>query len=102
MEILNEQNFKEKTSSGVVLIDFFATWCGPCRMMAPILEKVQEELGDSVKIFKVDVDESESLARQFGIMSIPSLYVFVDGAEKEHSVGLVDKNKIVAMLKKYL
>jgi len=102
MEIINEANFKEKIAKGVVLVDFFATWCGPCRMMAPVLESVKQELGDAVEIYKVDVDESEDLARQYGIMSIPSLFVFVNGEEKEHSVGLIDKNRAVTLLKKYL
>ena len=102
MEILNEQNFKEKTAQGVVLVDFFATWCGPCKMMAPILEQAQQELGEAVKIFKVDVDESEQLAASFGIMSIPTLYLFVNGEEKEHNTGLLNKNQVVSMLKKYL
>lgn len=102
MEIIDEKNFNEKISKGVVLVDFFATWCGPCRMMGPVLEKVKEELGDKVEIYKVDVDESEDLAREYGIMSIPSLYVFVDGQEKEHRVGFADKNEVVEMLKAYL
>ena len=63
MEILNKDNFEEQTKDGIVVVDFFATWCGPCRMMSPILEEVQEELAGKVKIFKVDVDESEELAR---------------------------------------
>ena len=102
MEIIDEKNFKEKISKGVVLVDFFATWCGPCRMMAPVLDSVKKELGDAIEIYKVDVDESENLARQYGIMSIPTLFVFVNGEEKEHSVGLLDKNRVVNLLKKYL
>ena len=102
MEILNEKNFNEKIKNGVVLIDFFATWCGPCRMMAPILEQVQNELGEKVHIYKVDVDECENLARKYGIMSIPSLFLFVDGKEKEHKVGLTQKDALTAWLAKYL
>lgn len=102
MEILNEKNFNEKIKNGVVLIDFFATWCGPCRMMAPILEQVQNELGEKVHIYKVDVDECENLARKYGIMSIPSLFLFVDGKETEHKVGLTQKDALTAWLAKYL
>lgn len=102
MEIINEENFNEKIQKGVVLVDFFATWCGPCRMLAPVLENVKAELGDKVEIYKVDVDESENLARKYGVMSIPSLFVFVDGVEKEHRVGFMDKDSIISFLRNYL
>lgn len=102
MEIITEKDFDEKIKKGVVLVDFFATWCGPCRMMGPILEDVKEELGDKVEIYKVDVDEDVKLARKYGIMSIPSLFVFVDGEEKEKHIGLWSKNDVVETLKKYI
>ena len=102
MEIINQSNFEEKTKSGVVLVDFFATWCGPCRMLAPILEDVKDELADDVSIFKVNVDDDERLARSFGIMSIPTLILFVNGEQKEKQVGLMSYDEIVSMLKKYL
>ena len=70
MELLNDKNFDEKINEKpLVLVDFFATWCGPCRMQAPILERVKEELGDQVEIQKLDVDENEQTAKQFGVMS---------------------------------
>ena len=102
MEIITEKQFKEKTKSGVVLIDFFATWCGPCKMQAPVLEEVQKELGDSAHIFKVDVDEDEKLARSFGIMSIPTMILFVDGEQKEKHVGLWQKQDVLDTMKKYV
>lgn len=102
MEIITEKEFEEKTKSGVVLVDFFATWCGPCRMMGPILDEVKDELGDKVEIFKVDVDEDQKLARRFGIMSIPSLFIFVDGKEQEKHIGLWSKNDVVSALNKYI
>lgn len=102
MEIITEKDFDEKTKSGVVLVDFFATWCGPCRMMSPILEKVKDELGDQVEIYKVDVDEDEKLARRFGIMNIPSLFIFVDGKETEKHIGLWAKDEVENALKKYI
>ncbi len=102
MELLNEKNFKEKTQKGVVLVDFFATWCGPCRMMAPILEDVQETFSNELKIYKVDIDDNENLARSFGIMSIPTLILFVNGERKEKQVGLMMQDELEDMIKKYL
>ena len=102
MEILNSKNFEEKTKKGVVLVDFFATWCGPCRMMAPILEEVSSELSEKLAIYKVDVDEDERLARSFGIMSIPTLILFVNGEIKEKHVGLMMKNELVDLVHRYL
>jgi len=102
MEILNAKNFEEQTKKGIVVVDFFATWCGPCRMMAPILEEVQEELGDKVKIFKVDVDESEALARKFGVMMIPTIIILENGQERDKHVGLWQKDDMLDEIKSYL
>ena len=98
MEFLNEKNFKEKTSKGVVVVDFFANWCGPCRMLSPILEEVQSELGDKAKIYKVNVDEEENLSRQFGIMSIPCVYFFKDGKAVDKQIGLVSKDVLISKI----
>ena len=95
MEIINEKNFNEKISKGVVVVDFFANWCGPCRMMAPILEDVQKEMGDRVQIYKVDVDDSENLSRQFGIMSIPTIIFFKDGELVNKHIGLWMKDSMI-------
>ncbi len=102
MKIVKENEFKEETGSGVVLVDFFATWCMPCRMMAQILEDVAEELGDKAKIIKVDVDESPNLAKQFGVMSIPTLVIFKDGAEQEKHIGVWQYEDCANAIKKYL
>ena len=103
MKELKEQDFdKTIKSKKLVVVDFFATWCGPCRMMAPILEEAQTQLGDKVKIVKVDVDESEKLARKFGVMSIPTLIFFKDGQVKDKHVGLMMKDEFVETVEKYL
>lgn len=102
MEIITEKNFDEKIKKGVVLVDFFATWCGPCRMLSPILEEVKEELGEAIEIYKVDVDEDENLARKFGVMSIPTLFFFVDGKQVDKHIGLMPKEDIVEILSSYL
>ena len=102
MEIIHENEYQDKVKSGVVLVDFFANWCAPCRMMTPILEEVAEELAGAINIYKVDVDEDEDLARKFGIMSIPTIYIYVDGVIKEKHLGLWMKEDLIDTIKKYI
>lgn len=102
MEILNLKNFEENTKEGIVVVDFFASWCGPCRMMAPILDEVAEELEGKVRIFKVDVDESEELARKFGVMMIPTIVILENGEQREKHVGLWQKDDMLDEIKSYL
>ena len=90
----NENNFNELISKGEVLVDFFATWCGPCRMLGPVLEEVSNDrIG--VKIVKIDVDECPNLARSFGIMSVPTLLLFKDGKEISKTNGFMPKEELV-------
>lgn len=84
-------------SSKIVLVDFWATWCGPCRMIAPILEEIAAERAD-VKVCKIDVDEEQELAMQFGVSSIPTLLVIKNGQIVNKSVGALPKAKILEML----
>lgn len=99
MEIIhaNEGNFNDLIMNGKVLVDFFATWCGPCKMLSPILEEIASDRSDT-KIVKVDVDECESIARQFGIMSIPTLIKFDNGKIIDKKVGFLSKEEITAWL----
>ena len=78
MEKVNQNQFTEITAKGYTLVDFFATWCGPCKMLSPILEELDAEFSD-VNFIKVDVDEENALAAKYGIMSIPTIYMFKDG-----------------------
>ena len=82
--------FNNEIKEGIVLVDFFATWCGPCKMQSPIIDSLKEERSD-IKIMKVDVDKEEDVARTYGIMSIPTLMLFKDGKEVAKNVGFMPK-----------
>lgn len=89
-------------SKSPVVVDFWATWCGPCRMIAPILEEVAKEMGDKVKIVKVDVDSNSQSAQRFNIMAIPTLLFFKEGKVVDTVNGAIPKAQIVARLQKVL
>ena len=96
---LTDATFAEETKEGLVLVDFWAVWCGPCRIQAPILEQLAEELDeDELKIFKMDVDENPSTAREFGIMSIPTLLFKKDGEVVKQVAGVHTKDQIKAIV----
>ena len=96
---LNSANFEELTSKGLVLIDFWATWCGPCRMLGPVLDQVADEMGDEALVGKINIDEEQDLAVKFGVRSIPALFVLKDGEVIESFVGVKDKSTLVNSLK---
>ena len=97
--VITKENFDSEVlkAEGMVLVDFWATWCGPCRMLSPIVDEVASERPD-VKVGKINVDEQPELAQQFGIMSIPTLLVFKNGEKVQESVGLIPKEKVEALL----
>lgn len=94
MKIVNSNEFRNEISEGLVLVDFFATWCGPCKMLAPVLEDLSEEMGEKVKIIKVDIDESADLADEFRISSVPTMMLFKDNKVVDTLVGFLPKEKI--------
>ena len=97
---LTKSNFKETTAEGVSLIDFWAPWCGPCRMQGPIVDSVAEKVGGKATIAKCNVDEAQDLAMQFGIQSIPTLVVLKDGEAVQKFVGLQSEEAILESLRK--
>jgi thioredoxin 1 len=86
-----DANFADEIKEGVVLVDFFATWCGPCKMLAPIIEELAEEYEGKVKLGKLDVDENPETAGKFGVQSIPTVIIFKDGEEADKMMGFQSK-----------
>ncbi|WP_368652268.1 thioredoxin [Ornithinibacillus sp. 4-3] len=98
---VTDTNFSEKTAEGLVLADFWAPWCGPCKMIAPVLEEIDGEMNDKVQIVKLDVDENQETAGKFGVMSIPTLLLFKDGNVVDQVVGFQPKEALVELINKH-
>ena len=100
---VTDSNFDDNIQSGVNLVDFWATWCGPCRMQAPILDQLEQEYDEEeFRIAKMDVDENPETPQQFGIMSIPTLMLKKDGQVVEKAVGVHSKEQLRQMIDQYL
>ena len=94
---VTEENFENEVlnSDKTVILDFYADWCGPCKMMSPIIEEIANELGDKAKVGKVNSDENMDLAEKYGIMSIPTIMVIKNGEVSKTFVGVTEKNEII-------
>ncbi len=103
MKVLNESEFKDLVldAKGVELVDFFATWCGPCKALGPVLEKLAPEYEGKVNIYKVDIDQSPNLAQMYRVMSVPTMKVFKDGQVVETIVGLQPESALKDKLDYY-
>ena len=99
-EIINAANFEEKVlkNSKPVLVDFYATWCGPCKMMSPVIDEIAAEKAGVVDVFKIDVDENQSIAQKYQVMSIPTLIVFEHGQVKKQTLGAQPKAAVLDLL----
>ena len=95
--INNVAEYEEAIKEGVVLVDFFATWCGPCKMLSPLLEEIAEE-NPNINILKIDVDEVSELAVRYGIQAIPTLMLFKNGQRIETRMGYQNKNQLLAFI----
>lgn len=102
MKIVNSNEFKNEIESGVTIVDFFATWCGPCKMLAPVLEGLSNEMEGKANFIKVDIDQSMDLANEFKIASVPTMVIFKDGQKVEQLVGFLPKEKIQQTIEKNL
>ncbi|MCK9575037.1 MAG: thioredoxin [Clostridia bacterium] len=99
---LDKNTFKETIKNGIVAVDFWAVWCGPCRMMAPIFEQVAEELGGKSILAKLNIDENMIIAQQYNVMSIPTIIIFKEGQEIERIIGLRQKTQLLDIIKKHI
>lgn len=98
---INEDNFEKSVKKGISIVDFWAIWCGPCRLMGPIVEEIAKEMTD-INVYKLNVDDHPELTAKFNIMSIPTIIIFKDGEEVDQTVGVVSKSVLANKIKNYI
>ena len=101
---ITKENYETEIlkSDKLVLIDFYADWCGPCKMMSPIIDEIAEEVGDKIKVGKINVDENQELAMEYEVMSIPTIIILQKGEVKNSLVGVREKEEIISCLEKMI
>ena len=99
---LNNENFKAETAAGVVVVDFWADWCSPCRMFGPIVKEVAKEVGGKAKVGKLNVDENQKIAEKFNIMSLPTILIFKDGKIMESLIGAQPAEILIEKINYYV
>jgi thioredoxin 1 len=102
VKILTDDNFSSTVKSGVTLVDFWAAWCGPCRVQGPIVDEIADEIGAGAKICKLDIDQHKKIAGQLGIQSIPTILIFKDGKMVQKFVGVKPKPVLVKAINSYI
>lgn len=90
---VDEKNFDEEIKKGITLVDFYATWCGPCKMLGPVLEEYSKQNND-VKVLKVNIDDCNKITKEYGVMAVPTLIIFKDGVEKSKRTGFMPLDEI--------
>lgn len=103
-KVIDSYEFVEKVENtkGVVVVDFFATWCGPCKMLAPVFEGVSKDMKDKARFFKLDIDECENIARKYRIAAVPTMIIFKDGVPVENLAGFMPRENITKKVNAYL
>lgn len=101
-KIVNSEEFRSNVNEGLVVVDFFATWCGPCKMLAPVFEELSSEMDGKATFLKVDVDQCGDIAREYSISTIPTMMIFKNGEKQETMVGFLPKESIKSNIEKYL
>ena len=102
MQIITDANFAAETANGMVLVDFFADWCGPCKMLIPILEQVEPEYSGKIKFVKINVDESPEAAGRYSVVSIPTLILMKDGQEVTRITGFQSKDALMQKFNEFI
>jgi len=103
-QVINSEEFNNLVEhvEGIAVVDFFATWCGPCKMLAPVFQEVGNELEGKAKFYKIDIDESLDIARQFNVSTVPTIIIFRNGEPVERLVGFMPKENLAAKIREYM